>query len=531
MLREEIVAVVERSKQNIDAERVEINTKVVCEFYGLGISEDISGEKIAKKYGWEKKQNVDQCIKYNFINRLEEGDLNSLAQMIKKIEEKPLWTSDDFAKLIEEYVGCEVVLGNFKKLIKKLYPNTKICFVNASLKEASRQELADGKFIVVTKTNCDKMKGVLKGVGQYGLVRVDEYVCDCAKDEDARRVVEALLAIAPKTKFVKNEWYICENEDNIIFNSLRMIASITDNVRTDILEKIIYQVIKGSRRKHIYTCPTEDVIKVYLKDSIYLKQDNEYSYILVKAKSGGIEKRYLDVVNIFNKTECCELLSSDFAKYLRERGNTPYNCTSILANCPLIFTDKTAGRGKHIVCYVKGFSKDKNYDAGRVLINQVEELESDRAMLDSINNMDYPRSATMSAKKYEDKPRTKVEPHIVNKKKVYYRDPEISKIALAQADFKCEIDGCTTVLFKRRRSNVNYTEPHHIVPMAYSDEFEKISLDVPGNIISLCSQCHNKIHYGAGYEETLSEIYRKRKKRLSKCGIDVSLDDLKKYYK
>ena len=41
----------------------------------------------------------------------------------------------------------------------------------------------------------------------------------------------------------------------------------------------------------------------------------------------------------------------------------------------------------------------------------------------------------------------------------------------------------------------NYTEQHHLIPMAYSDKFE-VSLDVEVSIVSLCSTCHNHIHYG-----------------------------------
>lgn len=527
MLREEIVAVVERGKKSVDAERLEINTRVVCEFYGIGVTEDLSGEKIAKKYGWEKKQSVDQCVKYNFINRLWEGDLESLSKMIERFGQKSFWTSVDFTELIKEYVGCEVALGNFKKLIKKLYPNAEICFLDAAINDASRQDLAEGKFIAMNRTKCDEMRGLLKGVGQYGLVRTDEYMQDCAKDEEARQILEALLAISTKTKLVHGKWFIRENEDNIIFNSLRMIACVTDSVRTDVLEKIIYQVIRGNRRKNKYTCPPKDVISAYLRDSVYVKQEKEYSHILVKAKSGNIEKRYLDVVNVFDEAACDELLCADFTRYLMERGNTRHNCTSILATCPLILVDKTGGRGKHVVYYVRSFAKKPHDNRGRILLNQAEELNNDRYLIDAINDA----GEQSLLKEYEDKPKVRQLPRIENKKKVYPRNPEMSKIALALAGYKCELDGCTTVLFRRRNSDVNYTEPHHIVPMAFSDKYKDASLDVPGNIISLCSQCHNRIHYGEGYEMALTEIYRKRVNRLKKCGIDVTLDDLLNCYK
>lgn len=524
MLREEIAAVVARGRQSGDVERVVFNTNIVCEFYGIGVSEDLSGEKIAKKYGWENKQDVDQCVKNNFIKKIEDGDLNSLFNMMKRFEEKPFWTSEEFYKLVDEYIGCEVSLGNFKKLIKKVCPEAEVVFIDYSNNNASRSELASGNFIAIKNSKRSEMKNLLIGVGQYGLVRKEEYVREAGKDDAMCQLVEALIDISPQTKIVQGEWYIRENKDNIIFNSLCMIASVTDSVRTDMLVKIIYQVIKGSRHKSRYTCPTEDVINDYLKDSIYIKQDEEYSVILVKAKKGNKDKRYTDVLNIFHETESNELMCSDFTRYLRERGNTRYNCTSILANCPLIFVDKTSGRGKRIVSFVKSFSKDN--EGGRSLLNRAEELQYDRVLLDTINDVEY----QMVVKLYEDKPKMKRKPRVENNKKVYPRDPQMSGIALAQGEHKCELEGCTTVLFKRRRGNVNYTEPHHIVPMALSDKYTS-SLDVPGNIISLCSQCHNRLHYGVGYEEALTEIFYKREERLKKSGIDVSLEKLLRYYK
>lgn len=40
-------------------------------------------------------------------------------------------------------------------------------------------------------------------------------------------------------------------------------------------------------------------------------------------------------------------------------------------------------------------------------------------------------------------------------------------------------------------------EPHHLIPLQYHEEFEW-SLDVEANVVSLCSECHNQIHYGDG---------------------------------
>lgn len=65
--------------------------------------------------------------------------------------------------------------------------------------------------------------------------------------------------------------------------------------------------------------------------------------------------------------------------------------------------------------------------------------------------------------------------------------------------------------------------------MAFSDEFE-VSLDVEENIVSLCSNCHNQIHYGKDADKLIAKLYEERKDILKKVGIVISLDRLLAMY-
>lgn len=61
--------------------------------------------------------------------------------------------------------------------------------------------------------------------------------------------------------------------------------------------------------------------------------------------------------------------------------------------------------------------------------------------------------------------------------------------------------------------------------------FLPYSLDVEANIVSLCSNCHNKIHYGQNAAELVTKLYELRKSELEKCNINISLDELLELYK
>lgn len=107
--------------------------------------------------------------------------------------------------------------------------------------------------------------------------------------------------------------------------------------------------------------------------------------------------------------------------------------------------------------------------------------------------------------------------------------------ALIKANFCCEIDK-NHPTFIRRNSDKNYTETHHLIPLEFSAEFEN-TLDTEENIVSLCSNCHNQIHYGRGAEVLIKKLYEDRKEALkaagistTKKGIDVTLEQLLHMY-
>ena len=120
------------------------------------------------------------------------------------------------------------------------------------------------------------------------------------------------------------------------------------------------------------------------------------------------------------------------------------------------------------------------------------------------------------------------QPRFDNGRKVYPRSKRVARNALILANHNCEIDGNHTS-FIRRGTSVKYMEPHHLVPMSLSDEFE-CSLDREENIVCLCSNCHNRIHYGDDAEKLVRVLFEKRKEKLLSVGIDIGIDELLKAY-
>ena len=147
------------------------------------------------------------------------------------------------------------------------------------------------------------------------------------------------------------------------------------------------------------------------------------------------------------------------------------------------------------------------------------------ALMDKLRNIDL---TEIPVRKYRPVPVAKSAPVIRNGIRVIERDPKISANALLRAEFTCEVDP-DHLTFLRKKDHRPYTKPFHLIPMAYSRQFE-YSLDVEANIISLCPMCYEKIMYGNDTETALRDLYDLRRGQLLKCGIEISFDRLLTMY-
>lgn len=111
---------------------------------------------------------------------------------------------------------------------------------------------------------------------------------------------------------------------------------------------------------------------------------------------------------------------------------------------------------------------------------------------------------------------------------VYPRNPKISGCAINQSGFQCQYD-CSHKSFISKRTGKKYLEPHHLIPLSNHNKYN-ISLDIPENIVVLCSDCHNCVHYGKDSKKILTKLYNDKIKELNSIGIKITLAELLKMY-
>jgi len=110
------------------------------------------------------------------------------------------------------------------------------------------------------------------------------------------------------------------------------------------------------------------------------------------------------------------------------------------------------------------------------------------------------------------------------------RDPLVALNAKKNSHFMCEIDS-NHKTFIAASSNNNYVEAHHLIPIGFQKKFI-YSLDVEANIVSLCPNCHQSIHFAKQEikEILVSKLYKSRFERLKSCNLYIELKDLISLY-
>lgn len=129
---------------------------------------------------------------------------------------------------------------------------------------------------------------------------------------------------------------------------------------------------------------------------------------------------------------------------------------------------------------------------------------------------------------YSRQPQEKVlvEEKSLTEKMLPKRDPVKRKNSMVLAGYRCEIDPSHRSFISRGTGQL-YVESHHLIPMEFYDDFD-YSLDVEENIVCLCSNCHNEIHYGQDNGRLVHILYEARKDLLHDAGLDITEAELQR---
>lgn len=98
------------------------------------------------------------------------------------------------------------------------------------------------------------------------------------------------------------------------------------------------------------------------------------------------------------------------------------------------------------------------------------------------------------------------------------------------ANYKCELDN-EHITFTSKSTNNPYVEAHHLIPFSKRNKFD-VNIDILENLVSLCPNCHRKIHLSKDDEKIklLESLYEKRKEQLNNELIEIDKEQLFSFY-
>lgn len=240
-----------------------------------------------------------------------------------------------------------------------------------------------------------------------------------------------------------------------------------------------------------------------------------------------VDLRYYEFATPLNVSEFRGWLQShyeeDSAFTIAGRGKQQYMCT--LAETHAIFLINEA-----IKIQQKQETLNQLNNALAEIVGETES-EYDQVEMDLINIEIDDEDTLVSSTKNLAVSKTKQEVMIskATGREIPKRNTKVAIEALKSANYKCEVDPNHQTFL--RKNGTPYTEPHHLIPISKYKDFP-YSLDVSANIVSLCSNCHNLLHYGRleDKSEILEKIFLNRKDRLLKQGLKINIENIIKYY-
>ena len=131
----------------------------------------------------------------------------------------------------------------------------------------------------------------------------------------------------------------------------------------------------------------------------------------------------------------------------------------------------------------------------------------------------------------------KVAPQVVDEKRVsskYKRNPLLGKIAIQNAYYCCEKNAHHET-FISEKTNKNFMEAHHLVPVKFQQEIWKkygVNVDCVENILSLCPICHRAFHNGTDEVKSkmIDAMYEIILPRYKSINFNITVSEIKSLY-
>ena len=361
---EDLMRMVNRNNQTLERD-----IQIVLTYFGLGNQVFPTYDSVAGEFCISTRERVRQIVTDKFVNRIDRTKFPIVQTICHVIEKEDIRFVDDFIQelklegLIEGKVhirGLFQLLDRFIDLDFKVY--------NLDIEAASENDfLHKEKLLIIKNGKQEKLRTRMKELktlpGIHGMVNFLDVISKNNWLYDDIPLYQSLIQHSETAKVFfetgnHNMWYMFENRDNIIINSLGKVVNVTNQVKVDILAETIHSDIsKRSLQKNI---PSVSIIKQYLLSSSKIELNGEYAIINVdKSNLTDIES---DIYNYFITENKFTVTFSELNSYLENKGYSEPTRKQKLYHCPFLYVDKSYGVRNYQLKLISQFSPQNSFE-------------------------------------------------------------------------------------------------------------------------------------------------------------------------
>lgn len=368
-------------------------------------------------------------------------------------------------------------------------------------------------------------------------------------EEKTTAVYEKLKSVNPNLNLYEYNKIITEQ---ILKLKIHTIIDTADNNQNyHILPVVfIYKVLKELKNRYNIEQISIDYLYTYvLTCQDYSQWEQAVEYIANQSPISSFVRRYKDRsrvltlirsnIKLFNITQSTISINPVFDDYFDFNFMKKYDIEELHE---ILFRDvdysyflyNVQGFDVNLIDYPK---EEINYPISTIQeteIIETEETEEEKddnyiSKIDSINddnvNINVANGAHLIAP-------VRYDETSISKK--YRRNPLLGRVAIERAYYCCENDP-NHKTFISEKTNKNFMEAHHFVPVKYQQEIwrkYKINVDCVENIVSLCPTCHRAFHNGTKEVKSnlIDNIFNKIIPKYKSIKFTISIDEIKKLY-
>lgn len=326
------------------------NHEVILSYYGFGAADEFwpTYEELGLKHDKLTRERIRQLIDRNYLEQLD-GALPVASKVADVLAARELWIEREFLDEIEQrgLAGrFEHVIGLLRYLqSQNLATEYEVCLPN--LNKATRSTYFDHEERVIIskarlKVLTKDLQVALKLPGQVGLGNLRYAKRPRAVlDSEAIKTLIRLDGNAWSALDGDQFWYIFEDRgDNSLLNAAEKTFAIVETVPLDALAEMLHHALH--RRAAPTEFPSEDLIRTWITQSRHFGVED--GFVTFRGSSTELNDGERTLVEIMRGKGA--LPTPVVTKALVDRGIGPANASKLAFNSPLLFMDRSSGRGK-----------------------------------------------------------------------------------------------------------------------------------------------------------------------------------------